>query len=51
MSRQEVYMSWGQPDKVNASPGASGYLEEWVYFARRAHVFLENGFITNWQEY
>lgn len=51
MSRQEIYMSWGQPDKVNSSPGASGFLEEWVYFARRAHVFLENGFLTNWQEY
>jgi hypothetical protein len=51
MSRQEVYMSWGQPDKVNSSPGASGYVEEWIYFNRPVHVYLRNGFVTNWQAY
>jgi hypothetical protein len=49
MSRREVYMSWGQPDRVNSSPGSSGYLEKWSYFGRRTHVFLRNGFVTNWQ--
>lgn len=51
MSRREVYMSWGQPDRVIGSPGASGFLEEWIYFDRQSHVFLHNGFITNWQQY
>jgi hypothetical protein len=51
MSRREIYMSWGQPDKVISSPGASGFLEEWVYFDRRIHLFLSNGFITNWQQF
>lgn len=51
MSRQEVYMSRGQPDKVNSSPGDSGYVEEWVYFNRPVHVYLRNGFVTNWQAY
>jgi len=51
MSRQEVYMSWGQPDKVNSSPGGSGYVEEWIYFNRPVHVYLRNGFVTNWQAY
>lgn len=51
MSRKEVYMSWGQPDKVNSSPGASGYLEEWVYFHRPLHLYLKDGFVTNWQTY
>ena len=51
MSRREVYMSWGQPDKVSNSPGASGFLEEWTYFDRRMHLFLTNGFVTNWQQY
>jgi hypothetical protein len=51
MSRREIYMSWGQPDKVMNSPGASGFLEEWVYFDRRIHLFLSNGFITNWQQF
>ena len=51
MSQREVYMSWGQPDKVNSSPGASGVLEEWIYFDRRIHLFLQNGFVTNWQQF
>jgi hypothetical protein len=51
MSRQEVYMSWGQPDKVNSSPGSSGYIEEWIYFSRPAHLYLRDGFVTNWQAY
>lgn len=51
MSRREVYMSWGQPDRVSSSPGSSGYLEQWIYFGRRTHVFLNNGFVTNWQHF
>jgi hypothetical protein len=51
MSQQEIYMSWGQPDKVVGSPGASGFLEEWIYFDRRIHLFLHNGFLTNWQQF
>jgi hypothetical protein len=51
MSRREVYMSWGQPDRVSSSPGASGFLEEWTYFDRRLHLFLTNGVVTNWQQY
>jgi hypothetical protein len=51
MSRREIHMSWGQPDKVMSSPGASGFLEEWIYFDRRIHLFLHNGFITNWQQF
>jgi hypothetical protein len=51
MSRREVHMAWGQPDRVNSSPGASGFLEEWTYFDRRLHLFLTNGVVTNWQQY
>jgi hypothetical protein len=51
MSRREIYMSWGQPDKATSSPGASGFLEEWIYFDRRMHLFLHNGFLTNWQHF
>jgi hypothetical protein len=51
MSRREVYMSWGPPDRVSNSPGASGFLEEWTYFDRRLHLFLTNGEVTNWQQY
>ena len=51
MSRREVYMSWGQPDKVNSSPGSSGFVEEWLYFDQRMHLFLHDGFVTNWQNF
>jgi hypothetical protein len=51
MSRREIHMSWGQPDKVMSSPGASGFLEEWIYFDRRIHLFLNNGYLTNWQQF
>jgi hypothetical protein len=51
MSRREIYMSWGQPDRIMSSPGASGFLEEWIYFDHRIHLFLHNGFITNWQQF
>lgn len=51
MTRREVFMSWGQPDKINGVPGSSGFLEEWIYYSRRVHLFLDNGTVTNWQRY
>jgi len=51
MTRREVSMSWGLPDKINGVPGAAGILEEWIYFDRRIHVFLDNGTVTNWQQF
>jgi hypothetical protein len=51
MTRREVSMSWGLPDKITSVPGATGTIEEWRYFDRRAHVFLDNGTVTNWQQF
>jgi hypothetical protein len=51
MTQREVSMSWGIPDKINGVPGAAGTLEEWIYFDRRIHVFLDNGTVTNWQQF
>ncbi len=51
MTRREVSMSWGLPDKITSVPGATGTIEEWSYFDRRAHVFLDNGTVTNWQQF
>ena len=51
MTRREVSMSWGLPDKINSVPGPAGALEEWIYFERRMHVFLDNGTVTNWQQF
>ena len=51
MTQREVSMSWGLPDKITSVPGATGTLEEWIYFAKRVHVFLDNGTVTNWQQF
>ncbi len=51
MTRREVSMSWGLPDKINGIPGSAGTLEEWIYFDKRMHVFLDNGTVTNWQQF
>jgi hypothetical protein len=50
MTWREVYMSWGQPDKAQVMPSSASTLEEWVYFDKRMHLFLENGLVTNWQQ-
>ena len=50
MSQREIYMSWGQPDKKLVLPSSASVLEEWIYFDRRIHLYLENGYITNWQQ-
>lgn len=51
MSRREVYMSWGLPDKVTGIPMASGFFEQWSYFDKHMHLFMENGMVTNWQHF
>jgi hypothetical protein len=51
MTQREVSMSWGLPDKITSVPGATGTLEEWIYFDKRVHVFLDNGTVTNWQQF
>ena len=51
MTRREVSMSWGLPDKITSVPGSTGTIEAWIYFDRRAHVFLDNGTVTNWQQF
>ena len=50
MTWREVYMSWGYPDKAQVMPSSASTLEEWVYFDKRMHLFLENGYVTNWQQ-
>ncbi len=50
MSWREVLMSWGQPDKTQVLPSSSSTLEEWIYFDKGMHLFMENGYVTNWQQ-
>ena len=51
MSQREVPMSWGLPDKIISVPGSAGPLEEWLYFSKRVYLFLDNGLVTNWQQF
>jgi hypothetical protein len=51
MTQREVSMSWGLPDKITGIPGFAGTLEEWIYFDKRVHIFLDNGMVTNWQQF
>jgi len=51
MTQREVSMSWGLPDKITSVPGSAGPLEAWVYFSKRVHLFLDNGLVTNWQQF
>lgn len=51
MSQREVSMSWGLPDKITSVPGSEGPLEAWVYFSKRVRLFLDNGLVTNWQQF
>ena len=51
MSRHEVSMSWGLPDKITSVSGATGTFEEWIYFHKRVHLSLDNGLVTNWQQF
>jgi hypothetical protein len=53
MTREEATASWGKPDKVNASGGAYGSREQWIYRERgRAssdiYVYFEGEKLTSW---
>jgi hypothetical protein len=50
MSAREVRMSWGDPDKAQTMPSSASVLEEWIYFDKRLHLYLENGYVTNWRQ-
>lgn len=52
MTANEALLSWGQPSKVNASIGAYGRKEQWVYRRGRVradYVYVENGRVTDIQ--
>jgi hypothetical protein len=51
MSHREVFMSWGPPDYIHDTPGASGFWEQWIYYQRRSHLYLQNGVLTNWEQF
>lgn len=47
MSRDQVRRSWGRPNNINASGGAYGTTEQWVYSS--AHLYFDGDNLTSWQ--
>lgn len=52
MTSEQVRLSWGEPDKINATTTAAGRREQWVYERRSAdeYAYVENGVLTAVQE-
>jgi hypothetical protein len=46
-SRDAVWDSWGQPDKINKTIGRYGTHEQWVYGDQ--YIYLDNGKVTTIQ--
>jgi len=48
MTTVQAKMSWGDPDKVNATTGSWGRHEQWVY-GDSSYLYFENGKLTSMQ--
>lgn len=49
MSQKALLLSWGQPTEINRSAYGA---DQWIYRRGRVsaqYVYVENGFVTNWQ--
>jgi len=40
----------GEPDTMNRTNSAYGRSVQWVYRAKRAYVYTDNGIVRTWQE-
>ena len=49
MSKPMATDSWGEPIRVNASGGASGEREQWVYGEGR-YLYFQDGMLVSWQQ-
>lgn len=49
MTKEQVLLSWGYPNKVNRSVGEWGEHEQWCYPSSR-YLYFENDVLTNWQD-
>lgn len=53
MTESEAIQSWGRPDKINASGGAGGRNEQWIYYRRPGdtwYLYFKGGVLTSWQK-
>lgn len=52
MLAEDARKSWGSPDRVNASTGAGGHSEQWVFDrgrSRAQYVYVRDGVVTSTQ--
>jgi len=50
MPEKYLILSWGEPDDINESVGIWGTHKQYVYGSGQ-YVYVENGFITSWQDF
>lgn len=48
MNKDQVYLSWGEPDDVNSYTSSSLKIEQWVYGSTYLHFY--NGKLESWTE-
>jgi hypothetical protein len=48
MSREQVRMSWGEPDDINRTVIPGHVSEQWIYGSQ--YVYFTNGAVTAWQD-
>jgi hypothetical protein len=49
MTRQQVVVSWGEPQVINTTRGVEGESEQWVYSSHR-YLYFSKGVLTSIQE-
>jgi prefoldin subunit 5 len=40
----------GEPDDINRTVGSFGVHEQWVYRKRDMYIYIEDGYVTSWQD-
>jgi hypothetical protein len=48
MTRAQLLLSWGDPNRINRSVGSWGTHEQWVY-GLSSYVYVEQGKVTSYQ--
>lgn len=48
MTRQQVLLSWGEPDDINRTAIPGQLSEQWAYGER--YIYFTNGVVTAWQD-
>jgi hypothetical protein len=49
MTKEQVLLSWGKPDRINRDVGRWGANEQWCY-GSKTYLYFENGILTSFQD-